>query len=119
MPYFLEFSPGYGLDQGYLPGVPASHGCIRMPYWKVRQFYNAVHLGTLVLINLRKSEPVRDRIVFADKLPLRQSQSAISRRRLLQQQDWGDVCKSESVVGTNIHRGVEFELYQKANAWTR
>ena len=24
MPYFLEFSPGYGLHQGYLPGVPAS-----------------------------------------------------------------------------------------------
>ena len=28
MPYFLEFSPGYGLHQGYLPGAPASHGCI-------------------------------------------------------------------------------------------
>ena len=22
MPYFIEFSPGYGLHQGYLPGVP-------------------------------------------------------------------------------------------------
>jgi lipoprotein-anchoring transpeptidase ErfK/SrfK len=50
MPYFLEFSPGYGLHQGYLPGEPASHGCIRMPYWKARQFYNAAHLGTLVVI---------------------------------------------------------------------
>jgi lipoprotein-anchoring transpeptidase ErfK/SrfK len=50
MPYFVEFSPGYGLHQGYLPGVPASHGCIRMPYWKARQFYNAAHLGTLVVI---------------------------------------------------------------------
>jgi lipoprotein-anchoring transpeptidase ErfK/SrfK len=50
MPYFLEFSPGYGLHQGYLPGVPASHGCIRMPYWKARQFYNAAHLGTVVMI---------------------------------------------------------------------
>ena len=50
MPYFIEFSPGYGLHQGYLPGDPASHGCIRMPYWKARQFYNAVHLGTLVVI---------------------------------------------------------------------
>ena len=50
MPYFVEFSPGYGLHQGYLPGVPASHGCIRMPYWKARQFYNAVHVGTLVVI---------------------------------------------------------------------
>ena len=50
MPYFLEFSPGYGLHQGYLPGVPASHGCIRMPYWKARQFYDAAHVGTLVVI---------------------------------------------------------------------
>jgi len=50
MPYFLEFSPGYGLHQGYLPGVPASHGCIRMPYWKARQFYDAAHIGTVVVI---------------------------------------------------------------------
>ena len=50
MPYFIEFSPGYGLHQGYLPGVPASHGCIRMPYWKARQFYSAAHLGTVVVI---------------------------------------------------------------------
>jgi lipoprotein-anchoring transpeptidase ErfK/SrfK len=50
MPYFLGFSPGYGLHQGYLPGEPASHGCIRMPYWKARQFYNAAHIGTLVVV---------------------------------------------------------------------
>jgi len=50
MPYFLEFSPGYGLHQGYLPGVPASHGCIRMPYWKARQFYNIAHIGTPVVV---------------------------------------------------------------------
>src|SRR5215471_11208382 len=50
MPYFLEFSPGYGLHQGYLPGEPASHGCIRMPYWKARQFYNAAHIGTPVVV---------------------------------------------------------------------
>ena len=50
MPYFLEFSPGYGLHQGYLPGEPASHGCIRMPYWKARQFYQAVHVGTPVVV---------------------------------------------------------------------
>jgi len=50
MPYFLEFSPGYGLHQGYLPGEPASHGCIRMPYWKARQYYQAAHIGTVVVI---------------------------------------------------------------------
>ncbi len=50
MPFFIEFSPSYGLHAGYLPGVPASHGCIRMPYWKARQFYRAVHLGTPVVV---------------------------------------------------------------------
>ncbi len=50
MPFFLEFSPGYGLHQGYLPGEPASHGCIRMPYWKARQFYNAARIGTPVIV---------------------------------------------------------------------
>ena len=50
MPYFMEFAPGYGLHQGYLPGEPASHGCIRMPYWKVRQFYEAVKVGTPVTV---------------------------------------------------------------------
>ncbi len=50
MPYFVEFSPGYGLHQGYLPGVPTSHGCIRMPYWKARQFYNVAQIGTPVVV---------------------------------------------------------------------
>jgi len=50
MPFFVEFSPGYGLHQGYLPGVPASHGCIRLPYWKARQFYDAAQVGTSVTV---------------------------------------------------------------------
>jgi len=50
MPFFLEFSPGYGLHQGYLPGEPASHGCIRMPYWKARQFFKIAKIGTPVIV---------------------------------------------------------------------
>ncbi|MEP6956558.1 MAG: L,D-transpeptidase family protein [Chthoniobacterales bacterium] len=50
MPFFVEFSPSYGLHAGYLPGVPASHGCIRMPYWKARQFYRATQIGTPVVV---------------------------------------------------------------------
>jgi hypothetical protein len=46
MPFFVEFKPGFGLHAGYLPGYPASHGCVRMPYWRARQFYNAVEVGT-------------------------------------------------------------------------
>lgn len=53
MPYFVEFTPSYGLHAGYLPGYPASHGCVRMPFWKARQFYNAAKLGTPVVIKNR------------------------------------------------------------------
>jgi lipoprotein-anchoring transpeptidase ErfK/SrfK len=50
MPYFIEFLPGFGLHQGHRPGYPASHGCVRMSYWKARQFYYAVKIGTRVRI---------------------------------------------------------------------
>jgi lipoprotein-anchoring transpeptidase ErfK/SrfK len=50
MPYFMEFKPGYGLHAGYLPGYPASHGCVRLPSAEAQQFYNAAHLGTPVTV---------------------------------------------------------------------
>ncbi len=50
MPFYVEFSPSYGLHAGYLPGEPASHGCIRMTYWRARQFYRAVQIGTPVTV---------------------------------------------------------------------
>ena len=50
MPFFLEFSPGYGLHAGHLPGYPASHGCVRLSYWKARQFFNEAHVGTSVVV---------------------------------------------------------------------
>lgn len=50
MPFFVEFSPGYGLHAGYLPGYPASHGCVRMSYWKARQFFDAAKVGTPVSV---------------------------------------------------------------------
>jgi lipoprotein-anchoring transpeptidase ErfK/SrfK len=50
MPYFLEFSPGFGLHEGHRPGYPASHGCVRLSSWKAKQFYNAAQIGTSVMI---------------------------------------------------------------------
>jgi len=50
MPFFVEFKPGYGLHAGHLPGYPASHGCVRLPYWRARQFFNAVDVGTPVTV---------------------------------------------------------------------
>jgi L,D-transpeptidase catalytic domain len=48
MHYFMEFAPGIGMHAGYLPGYPASHGCVRMPEAKAIAFFRAVSLGTPV-----------------------------------------------------------------------
>jgi lipoprotein-anchoring transpeptidase ErfK/SrfK len=50
MPFFVEFKPGFGLHAGHLPGYPASHGCVRMPYWRARQFFNTVDIGTPITV---------------------------------------------------------------------
>jgi len=36
------------MHAGYLPGYPASHGCIRMPEQNAIAFFNAVEVGTPV-----------------------------------------------------------------------
>ncbi|EDY16963.1 ErfK/YbiS/YcfS/YnhG family protein [Chthoniobacter flavus Ellin428] len=50
MPYFMRFTNGVGLHEGYLPGYPASHGCVRMPKEQAIAFYNAVEIGTPVTV---------------------------------------------------------------------
>lgn len=48
MHYFMRFNGGDGLHAGYLPGYPASHGCVRMPEEMAIAFFNAVEVGTPV-----------------------------------------------------------------------
>jgi len=50
MPYFLRFHGGYGLHAGFLPGFPASHGCVRMPERMAQIFFANVSHGTPVRV---------------------------------------------------------------------
>ena len=50
MPFFMRIVGGVGMHAGYLPGYPASHGCIRMPEFMAENFFNAVNSGTPVTI---------------------------------------------------------------------
>jgi lipoprotein-anchoring transpeptidase ErfK/SrfK len=50
MRYYMNFAPGIGLHAGYLPGYPASHGCVRMPENKAIAFFQAVSVGTPVTV---------------------------------------------------------------------
>jgi lipoprotein-anchoring transpeptidase ErfK/SrfK len=50
MPYFMRFTGAYGLHAGNIPGYPASSGCVRLPKRQAKRFYDAVRLGTPVVV---------------------------------------------------------------------
>ena len=50
MPYFLRIHGGIGMHAGYLPGYPASHGCIRLPKEMAVHFFQNAAIGTPVAI---------------------------------------------------------------------
>jgi lipoprotein-anchoring transpeptidase ErfK/SrfK len=50
MPYFMEFRKYVGMHAGFLPGYPASHGCVRMPRDLAAEFFARVRIGTPVKV---------------------------------------------------------------------
>ncbi|HRH96738.1 MAG TPA: L,D-transpeptidase family protein [Prosthecobacter sp.] len=51
MPWFMRLNCGaIGLHSGYVTGRPASHGCIRLPYQKAKEFFSQVRVGDEVQI---------------------------------------------------------------------
>jgi hypothetical protein len=50
MRYYVQFQPAIGLHAGFLPGRPASHGCIRMPEEYAVSFFQAATVGMPVIV---------------------------------------------------------------------
>lgn len=50
MNYFMRITGAIGMHEGYLPGYPASHGCIRLPRKMAMVFFESTPLGTPVEI---------------------------------------------------------------------
>lgn len=50
MKNFLHFDGATGMHAGYLPGYPASHGCVRLPALKAQLFFNIAEVGTPVRV---------------------------------------------------------------------
>lgn len=50
MPYFLRVSGAVGLHEGYLPGRPSSHGCVRLPQMIAKNLFEVASIGTRVVI---------------------------------------------------------------------
>jgi hypothetical protein len=51
MPFFMRLTDGgVGLHAGFIPGYPASHGCVRLPYGMAHELFQHVEAGTPVEI---------------------------------------------------------------------
>lgn len=58
MPYMQRLTwSGVALHAGRLPGYPASHGCVRMPYEFARLLYGATKTGLTVIVSDEKEFP--------------------------------------------------------------
>jgi lipoprotein-anchoring transpeptidase ErfK/SrfK len=64
MPYYMEFSQAIGMHAGFLPGYPASHGCVRMPRDLAARFFERVHLRTPVTVTGSTQNLTRVRIAI-------------------------------------------------------
>lgn len=50
MRYFMRFNGSIGMHAGYLPGYPASHGCVRLPEEDAIALFDSVQVGTPVTV---------------------------------------------------------------------
>ena len=50
MPYSLQFYGNYFVHEGWLPGRPASHGCIRLDHYHARLLFERMKIGDPVTV---------------------------------------------------------------------
>jgi hypothetical protein len=63
MKYFMRVNGPVGMHEGYLPGFPASHGCIRLPTQMAAIFYRVTPHGTPVVITGSASNASGERAI--------------------------------------------------------
>lgn len=50
MPYSLQFRGPYFVHEGWVPGYPDSHGCVRLRYEDARLLFDRIQLGDRILV---------------------------------------------------------------------
>jgi hypothetical protein len=59
MPFMQRLTwSGIALHAGYLPGYPASHGCVRMPHDFARRLFTLTRMGARVIVTHADTAPV-------------------------------------------------------------
>lgn len=67
MPFMQRLTwSGVALHAGHLPGYPASHGCIRLPYTFARSLFGITRLGARVVVTdeVARPEPIRHALLL-------------------------------------------------------
>lgn len=68
MPFMQRLTwSGVALHAGALPGYPASHGCIRLPYSFARQLFDITRVGARVIV---AGDDIEPRAIASPKLPV-------------------------------------------------
>src|SRR5207237_4423261 len=81
MPHMQRLTwSGIALHGGPLPGYPASHGCIRMPYEFARRLFAATRLGMRVILAPDDVAPVE--IAHLNLFPAKSEASALAAARV-------------------------------------
>jgi hypothetical protein len=70
MRYFMRFNGAIGMHQGYLPGYPASHGCIRLLGKMAPLFFEATPHGTPVEVRSDASLLAQRPAVVLPQIPI-------------------------------------------------
>ena len=75
MPFMQRLTwSGVALHAGALPGYPASHGCIRLPFSFAKQLFDLARVGARVVVARDDAEP---RMIAHSRLPVPLPPSAI------------------------------------------
>lgn len=64
MKYFMRINGPVGMHEGFLPGYPASHGCIRLPTQMAAIFFRETPLGTPVQVTGHASNAPREAPIY-------------------------------------------------------
>ena len=91
MPYFMRVNGAVGIHEGYLPGHPSSHGCIRVPHLIAKNLFEIAPVGTRVVVRdgnwniheLQQKPSGMFRTVHKPAAPVAGANSASSGRRNL------------------------------------
>ncbi len=99
---------GIALHAGNLPGYPASHGCVRLPFQFSEKLFTVTHIGTPVIISGSRSDPwslVHPGVVLGNTAEHEMEDAVNKLKAKSHPSDWDDV--GEYPVTTLLATGAD------------